>query len=142
MFDGPTYDDREALMSGRRVEVAAALDTGPDHDPEELLGLIQRLRGELLELDVDAVALAGDGEAPDGAKGVEALAFGGLIVQFALNSTVLRSMVDTTAAWLGRQQARSVKLTLDGDTLEVTGVSSDEQSQLIERWVARHAAAG
>ena len=129
-------------MGGRQGEVAAVLDAGPDHDAEELSELTQRLRSELLELDVDVAKLEGDGELPEGAKGVELLAFGGLAIRFALNSTVLRSIVDTTAAWLGRQSARSVKLTLDGDTLEVTGVSSDQQSQLIEQWVARHADSG
>jgi hypothetical protein len=119
--------------------VAAELDAGSDYDAEELLELTQGLRSELLELDVDAVGIRSDGEAPDGAKGgAELLAFGGLAIQFALKSPILRSVVDATVAWLGRQQARSVKLTLDGDTLEVTGVSSDEQNQLIEQWVARH----
>ncbi len=115
------------------------LDAGPDYDSEELLELTQGLRGELLELDVDSVDPGPRGEAPEGAKGAEILAFGGLAIQFALRSSVLRSVVDATVAWLGRQQARSVKLTLDGDTLEVTGVSSEEQSQLIEQWVTRHA---
>lgn len=130
-------------MSGAQGELAAVLDAGPDHDAEELFELTQGLRGELLALDVDAVGLGAHGEArgevPDGAKGAELLAFGGLAIQFALKSPILRSVVDTTVAWLGRQQARSVKLTLDGDTLEVTGVSSQEQSQLVEQWVARHA---
>ncbi len=125
-------------MRGARGELAAVLDAGPDYDAEELLELTQGLRGELLELDVDAVGLSTDGEAPEGAKGGELLALGGLAIKFALDSAVLRSVVDTTVAWLGRQQARSVKLTLDGDTLEVTGVSSDEQSRLVEQWIARH----
>ncbi len=126
-------------MSSISSELAAVLDAGPDFDAEELLELAQGLRDELLELDVDAVGLEGRGEAPDGAKGAELLAFGGLAIQIALKSPILRSVVDTTVAWLGRQQARSVKLTLDGDMLEVTGVSSDEQSRLVEQWVARHA---
>lgn len=129
-------------MSGAKGELVAVLDAGLDSDAEELFELTQRLRGELLGLDVDAVGLRAPGEAPDGAKGAELLAFGGLAIQFALKSPVLRSVVDTTVAWLGRQQARSVKLTLDGDTLEVTGVSSDEQSRLVEQWVARHAHGG
>lgn len=124
---------------GARGELAAVLDAGSDYDAEELHELAQRLRGELLELDVDAVGPGAHGEAPDGAKGAELLAFGGLSIQLALNSPVLRSVVDTTVAWLGRQQARSVKLTIDGDTLDVTGVSSDEQRRLVEQWVARHA---
>jgi hypothetical protein len=32
-----------------------------------------------------------------------------------------------------------VKLTLDGDSLEVTGVSSEEQDRLVELWIAREA---
>jgi hypothetical protein len=126
-------------VGGANGELAAVLDAGPGYDAEELLELTRRLRGELLELDVDAVGLATHGEAPAGAKGVELLAFGGLTLQFALKSPILRSIVDTIVAWLGRQQARSVKLTLAGDTLEVTGVSSEEQSRLVEQWVARHA---
>jgi hypothetical protein len=124
------------------VALAAVLDAGPDSDAEELHALAGRLRDELLELDVEAVALDRSGEAPAGAKGVELLALGGLVVRFALNTAVLRSVVDATVAWLGRQRARSVKLTLDGDTLEVTGVSSAEQRRLVDQWVARHAGSG
>ena len=127
-------------MAGAQVQLAAVVDAGPDSDAEELAELAQRLRGQLLELDVAAVEPATGGEAPAGAKGVELLAIGGLVVQFAMKSEILKSVVDATAAWLGRQQGgRSVKLTLDGDTLEVTGVSSDEQRRLVDLWVARHA---
>lgn len=131
-----------ASMERLRGELAATLDAGPELDTEELLELTRRLQDELLELDIDEIAFDSGGDAPAGAKGVELLAFGTLAIRFALSSTVLRSVVDTTAAWLGRQQARTVKLTLDGDTLEVTGIHSDEQSRLIEQWVARHADLG
>jgi hypothetical protein len=119
--------------------MAAQLDAGPEQDAEELAELTQRLRDELLELDVDAVEPATGGAAPEGAKGLELLAVGGLVVRFAMKANILRTVVDVTVGWLGRQQARSVKLTLDGDTLELTGVSSEEQQRLIELWVARHA---
>jgi hypothetical protein len=126
-------------MGAEASRLAAVVEAGPDYDDEELFQLTQGLRGELLELEVDAVDLGAEGEAPDGAKGVELLAIGGLVVKFALNSSLLKSVVDTTTAWLGRQGARSVKLNLDGDTLELTGVSSEEQSKLVEQWIARHA---
>jgi hypothetical protein len=122
--------------------VSAELDAGPGYDAGELAELTRRLRDELLELDVEAVEPARGDAAPAGAKGVELLAIGGLVVRFMTKATILRSVVDATVGWLGRQQARSVKLTLDGDTLELTGVSTDEQRQLIELWVARHADAG
>src|SRR5215470_9539461 len=40
----------------------------------------------------------------------------------------------------GRNTARSVKLAIGGDALEVSGVSSAEQDRLIDLWVSRHAA--
>jgi hypothetical protein len=126
-------------VAGARVQLAAVVDAGPDSDAEELAELTQRLRGQLLELDVDAVEPATGGEPPAGSKSVELLAIGGLVVQFAMKSEILRSVVDATAAWLGSRHGRSVKLTLDGDTLEVSGVSSDEQRRLVDLWVARHA---
>ena len=126
-------------MAGEQAQLAAVVDAGADSDAEELAELTRRLREQLLELDVDAVEPATGGEAPAGSKGVELLAIGGLVIQFAMKSEVLKSVVDATTAWLGRQQGRSVKLTLDGDTLEVTGVSSDEQRRLVDLWVARHA---
>jgi len=126
-------------VAGSQAQLAAVLDAGPDSDAEELAELTRRLRGELLDLDVDAVEPATAGAAPAGAKAVELLAIGGLVIRFAMRSEVLRSVVDATGAWLSRQQGRSVKLTLDGDTLEVTGVSSDEQRRLVDLWVARHA---
>jgi hypothetical protein len=129
-------------MAGPEHAVTAALDAGPDVDDEELAELTGRLRGALLELDVDAVEPASGGAAPEGAKGVELLAVGGLVIRFALSSTMLRSVVDVASGWMSRQRARSVKLTLDGDTLEVTGTSSEEQQRLIDLWVERHARDG
>lgn len=129
-------------MDGTQGEMGALVDAGPDADGEELAELTQRLRSELLDLDVDGVQLATAGDAPAGAKGVELLAMGGLLVRFVLRAEILRSIVDTTVAWLGRQRGRSVKLTLDGDTLEVTGLSSERQDGLIDLWVARHARDG
>lgn len=120
------------------VEVKATADT----DAEELTQLTNRLRDELLNLDVDAVYSATGGQAPDSSKGIDLLAAGGLVVQFVLRQDLLRSIIDGVRSWLGRQHARSIKLTLDGDLLELTGVSSAEQDRLVELWVMRHAGAG
>ena len=79
------------------------------------------------------------GKAPEDAKGAGLLAAGQLIVGLVASPEVLASIIDTVRSWLGRNRARSVKLTLDGDTLEVTGASSAEQQRLIDLWVTRHA---
>jgi hypothetical protein len=126
-------------MDNEHRELALELETLPDTDSEELAALVQRLRTELLDLDVDRVEPLTAGQAPEGAKGVELLALGVLVVQFVLQPGVLTSIVDGVRAWLQRQSVRSVKLTLDGDSLEVTGASSEEQDRLVELWIARNA---
>jgi hypothetical protein len=82
---------------------------------------------------------AGAGTAPGDAKGVGLLAIGGLVVQFVLRPDVLHGLVSGVQSWVSRQRVRSVKLTLDGDSCEVTGASSAEQARMIDTWIARHA---
>jgi hypothetical protein len=59
-----------------------------------------------------------------------------------LRADVLQSIIDGLRSWLGRQHARSIKLTLDGDSLELTKASTAEQDRLVELWVMRHGGAG
>ena len=122
-------------------ELALEVEPRSDADPEELAELAHRLRSELLDLEVEAVEPMTAGDAPEGAKGVELLALGGLVVQFVLRQEVLTSIIHGVRSWLQRQSARSVKVTLDGDSLEIKGSSSAELDRLVELWVARHAAA-
>jgi hypothetical protein len=129
-------------MSDGLAELSAELQAGPDSDAEELAQLAGRLRAELLGLDVSAVRQSARGEAPEDAKGAGLLAAGelvvGLVVGLVVSPEVLASIIDTVRSWLGRNRARSVKLTLGGDALEVSGVSSAEQQRLIDLWVTRH----
>lgn len=129
-------------MTVGRSELAVEVETPADTDAEELAQLTNRLRAELLGLDVDAVYFVSSGEAPDSSKGIDMLAAGGLMVQFVLRQDVLQSIIDGVRSWLGRQHARSIKLTLDGDSLELTRVSTAEQNRLVELWMMRHGGAG
>jgi hypothetical protein len=131
----------EVVMGFEQGALALEVTASSDIDPEELAALVRRLRGELLELDVDTVVPLTAGEAPDGAKGVELLAIGGLLIEFVLQPEMLSSIIKGVQSWLRRQSEHSVKLTLDGDSIEVTGVSSEQQNRLIDLWVARHAPA-
>jgi hypothetical protein len=122
-------------------ELRVELLSDPDTDAEQMADLSGRLRIELLDLDVSAVEPAtGGGEVPADAKGIGLLAAGGLVVRFA-SPEVLQSLVSGIWSWLGRQHHRSIKLTLDGDSIELAGVSSAEQERLIDLWVNRHAGA-
>jgi hypothetical protein len=137
MRGDPAADERPVA-----TELKLAIDPGQCHDPDELARLSRQLQTELADLDVDAVHLTAGGPAPAGVKAAELLDVGGLVIVLGLQRHVLRAVVETVGAWLGRQQARSVTLTLDGDTLEVTGMSSTEQKQLMARWVECHEPAG
>jgi hypothetical protein len=93
---------------------------------------------ELAELDVDEVVPVAAGEAPEGAKGIELLALGGLLIKLGRSSRVLREVVDAVRDWVGRTGATSVRMTVEGDVLEVTGASGADVKQLIDAWVQRH----
>jgi hypothetical protein len=129
-------------MNEGHSELAVNLMAGPDTDDHELAELAYRLRAELLDLDVETVDLAAAGQAPADAKGIDLLAVGALIVRFARRPGVLRSVVSGLRSWAGRQQVSSVKLTLDGDTLEITGPHSAAQDRAVDLWIARHASPG
>jgi hypothetical protein len=112
----------------------------PDADEEEVEELTGRLRAELLQLDVASVDRGVAGEAPEGSKSAGAMAVGSLLVS-VMSPAVLSSIVEMVRGWLGMRGSRSVKLSLGGDTIEVTGVSDERQDQLIQAWLARHSAA-
>lgn len=114
-----------------------AVDAGGDD--EELAELTARLRRQLLELDVNRVDRPATGETPVGAKGVDPLALGTVVVTLARSAGTLASVVKTVQGWLKGQHARTVKLELDGDTIELIGATSRDQERLIDLWVRRHA---
>jgi hypothetical protein len=107
-------------------------------DDEAIAESALALSHELAELDVDEVVPVTAGAAPAGAKGIELLALGGLLVKLGQSTQVLRQVVDAIRDWVGRGEARSVRMTVDGDVLEITGASSTDVKQLIDAWVQRH----
>jgi hypothetical protein len=115
------------------IQVAA----GPDADPEEVAEATLQLRRELLDLDVDAVELPRAGQPPPGTRAVELTALGALVVTVA-QSPLLGPVVAAVRSWLAGSSQRSIKLELDGDVLELTGMSSKEQQRLVDEWLGRH----
>lgn len=129
-----------ASLNSDSAELELSVDAGSDADDEELERLARSLRAELLELDVSAVEPAAGGPAPPGARGVEALALGVLVVRLARTSDALASVARTVRAWLGPRSDRRVRIELDGDVLELTGASDEEREMLVSAWIERHAA--
>jgi hypothetical protein len=135
----PVAPAGEGGMQARPATLGIQLGVGPDSDAEEVAEATLQLRRELLELDVDAVELPRAGEAPPGTRAVELAALGALAVTVA-KSQLLGPVVAAIRAWLAASPQRSIKLELDGDSLELTGLSSTEQRRLTDEWLRRHAA--
>jgi hypothetical protein len=54
----------------------------------------------------------------------------------------VEAVVKATASWLGRRtnSSESLKLEIDGDSIEITNPSAEDQRRLIEAFLARHVA--
>ena len=108
-----------------------------DSDAEELAYLAWGLRAELLDVACALVAPVIAETAPEGAKGLGALA-GWLQVQFGTLDG-LRAVVSVVSGWASRT-GRTVEASIGGDTLNVTGATAQPQEKIIDAWLARHAA--
>ena len=107
-----------------------------DSDAEELADLAGGLHAELLGVDAASVAPLTAEAAPEGAKGLGTLA-GWLLVQFGTLDG-LRAVVAAVRGWTSRT-GRTVEVSIGGDALKVTGVTSQQQEKIIDAWLARHA---
>jgi hypothetical protein len=108
-------------------------------DQERLEQQTSSLRWELLELDVGYVVRGREGVAPEGARGLDLVAVGELLVSLQGSFEIVKPVVDTVRAWVARGrsgQNRTAELTVGDKTIKLTGVSTDQQDRLIEQFVA------
>jgi hypothetical protein len=120
-------------------QVEINLQVDDDLSTYELDELTAALQRELLQLDVDGVDRVSAGPAPDGSRGVDLAALGALLVQVGKAAPVLGQVVGVLEAWAARSPKRTVVLTIDGDKLELGGLSEKDQRLVIRDWMARHA---
>ena len=109
----------------------------PGADAEVVDGLASDLRLELLELDVDSVSPVALGPAPEGSKGIELVAIGALLVRVKDALPVVNAVVTTVRQWLARASSsgRSLKITVEGRTLELSAATAEQQQQLVAEFV-------
>lgn len=120
------------------LRIVLALEAEPGADREETERLSRQLRGELLQLDVDGVAAVPDGAAPPGAKG-DAVSVAQWLVTLSATGGVFATVIATVRDWLSRRSgAQGIKITIDGDTLELERATAGERTELIEAFVRRH----
>ena len=110
-----------------------------DSDAEELADLAAELHDELLSVDGTSVAPLPAEAAPAGAKGFGDVA-GWLVAQFGTLDG-LRALVAAVRGFASRT-GRTVEVSIGGDHLKVTGVTSQQQDEIIDAWLARHGPGG
>jgi len=122
-----------------RVEISEA-----GADAERVATLTGYLRAELLQLDIENVKTPRAGEAPPGARAVDPATIGALLVALGESAKGLLTVVSVVKDWLRRGEgtSRTVRLELDGDSLELRRASAADQERLIEMFVSRHAGQG
>jgi hypothetical protein len=125
-------------MTDQTIRVHLGLDADPEADAEESERAARQLREELLELDVETVEFAKGGETPEGAKAGAAPDLSTILLTLAASGGVLTTIIGVLQSWLTRHERRSVTLEIDGDKIEITGISSEEQKRLIDAWMHRH----
>jgi hypothetical protein len=128
-------------MEASATWLRLTLDAGRDLPMEEFDELVRDLQDELLVLDVLDVELASAGTSPPRSKAGDATT-GTLLVGLVSSGALLGAIASLVQSWLARTGQRGVKLELDGDALEVTGISSRQQQELIGIWIERHGNGG
>jgi hypothetical protein len=124
-------------MEEPRKTMGIQVAVGPDADAEAVAEATMQLRCELLDLDVESVEVPPVSAPPPGTRAVDITALGTLLVTIA-QPELLTPVVAAIQSWLISSRQRSIKLEIEGDVLELAGVSSDEQRRLADEWLRRH----
>ncbi|MFH5833005.1 hypothetical protein ACG2F4_10105 [Halalkalibaculum sp. DA3122] len=96
-----------------------------DGDPDEIDQLTRQLLRELREEEVESAELAKQGELPAGAKSVEAVTLGAIIM--AVLPKAVPKVIELLQAWIERGSGRIVKFKgeIGGEQVEFEGNSRD-----------------
>jgi hypothetical protein len=115
-----------------------------DADPAERERLAGLLQSELAQLDVDRVRPAtGGAAAPPGSRGMDVAAVGALVVSLTPTAALVRGVLTSVRAWLGRGPGgRSVELTIGTTSVKLTNASEEAQERLIDEFIRAAAAQG
>jgi hypothetical protein len=115
-----------------RLNVKLTLEDG---DEAQLDSLTRSLRKEILELDVDSAEMASEGEAPEGAKALDMVLLGTLMV--AVAPIVVTQLLEFLQAWTMRREGRSLKVRLEapeGGAVEIQ-VPETTSREEVQNWI-------
>jgi hypothetical protein len=127
------------VVDGDVQRLTVVLDGAAETDAHEVTDLTGQLRRQLLGLEVEAVEPVRNDDVPDGAKPLDAVSVGALVV--TCTSGALRAVVMLVDKWLAHRPVRGAKLTIGDDSIELTDVSAADQQRLLQAFVDRNSSA-
>ena len=120
-------------------EIAIRLELDVGDDAEETAEATSRLQQRLNQLEAARTERVAGGPPPEGAYSGDLVEIGQLLVHLTEGAAAMTTLIGAVRGWLSvRRQPGSVKLTVDGDSLEVTGDLSPTQQRAIDVWLNRH----
>jgi hypothetical protein len=123
-------------MTEKTTDLAIQIEPEEDADATELDQITNQLRSELLDLDVEAVQRVSTDEVPPGARAIDVAMLGALVIK--LGPSAIMPVVRGIQSWLRRSRiARSAELTINGQSIKVTGISPAKQEELIKVWLTK-----
>jgi hypothetical protein len=126
------------MAAGSLVRLGLTLDLPADYEPDELEEEAATLGRVLVSLPTGPVVEPRtSGDEPLDAKGLQTV-IGALTVIVAGTKEALGAVLDTIRSWVSLSAARSVVVEIDGDRLEVTGVTAHDARRLIDLFIERH----
>lgn len=118
-------------MAQNTIDLYVAIDGGPDTDEYDLIEFVSQITKELNKVDsIESAEQVREGELPEGAKGLPPAAAKVLIT--LAKASGVTALINVFGPWLSRDRSRTLKLQLGDSTLELSGLSKDEQQELTE----------
>jgi hypothetical protein len=115
-----------------------SLDLGSNRDLRDVEDASANLRSELRRLTgVESVEPLPVGEAPAGARAVDAVSVGSLLMTLSASGGVITSLIVLLKEWLGRGEKRRLVLQVGNDKLEISGPPSREHDVLLQTFLGK-----
>jgi hypothetical protein len=131
----------ETSSSDKLIDLDLALDMGDDVDREELDRATRILRSEIDQVGVESVELRAGQAVPEGAKAVDPVAIGSLLV--SVLSATLPKLIAVLHSWVTVSGGRKIKLKVRAGRksvdLEIPGSMTEPQLAHLLRTITRTA---
>jgi len=120
------------------ITLQVTLNKDEHETDSDIAKLSQQLRSELLKLNIENVDYQRKENLVNGTKAGDIISWETLIITLAASGGVISTLINFILGWVKRNEGRGVTLELNGNKLEVTGLSANEQKELIETWLKRN----